>query len=167
MTGGAGAVSDQIEQLFLLLLRQGDDAGEPQPALTRTQRLAVVILATRGPLRLGTLAELMATTNATASRTVDSLERLALAAREADPADARCVLVGATGEARRLVAERRRRLRRAVERGLGEMSVEERERLVALLERLNEALLAAGSPRAETRRAAPPSGPTRHGLARS
>ncbi|MBA2357338.1 MAG: MarR family transcriptional regulator [Actinobacteria bacterium] len=143
----AEPLAEQIERLFLLLLRQRAESSDAeQPALTATQRLALAILASGPPLRLGLLAESMATTNATASRTVDALERLGLATREADPLDRRGVVVTATQPAKRLVAERRRRLRRSVERGLGALSAEDQERLVGLLARLND-VLGATSPR--------------------
>ena len=137
----AEPLAEQIERLFLLLIRQRGDAGDAeQPDLTATQRLAVAILASHPPLRLRALAELMATTNATASRTVDTLERLGLATREADPSDGRGVLVAGTAAGRRLLAERRRRLRHTVERGLGTMSADDQDRLLALLAGLNDVL---------------------------
>lgn len=141
----AAPLAEQIERLILLLLRQRDETGEAdQPPLTATQRLALAIVAARSPLRLGTLAEQMGTTNATASRTVDALERQGLARRDPDPEDRRGVQVSATDEAQHLVADRRRRLRRSVERGLGAMNPEERERLVTLLSRLNDVLEGEG-----------------------
>ena len=137
----AEPLAEQIERLYLLLLRQRGEADEgEQPALTGTQRLAIAILASQPALRLGTLAELMATTNATASRTVDALERLGLATRETDPTDGRGVLVAATDPARLRLAGRRSRLRRTVERGLGTMSAADQDRLLALLARLNDLL---------------------------
>ena len=153
----AEPLAEQIERLFLLLLRNRGDAGDAeQPALTATQRLALAVVADRSPLRLRTLAELMATTNATASRTVDSLERLGLVRREPDPGDRRGVLVAATEPAAHLVADRRRRLRRSVERGLGAMDAKDRDRLVSLLARLNDVLQrepAASAPGREERAA--------------
>jgi DNA-binding MarR family transcriptional regulator len=139
--GTAEPLAAQIERLFLLLLRQGEETTDTQQLpLTRTQRLALAIVADRSPLRLRTLSDLMATTDATASRTVDALERLDLVRRDSDPADRRGVLVAATDSARRLVAARRRRLRRSVERGLGTMTLDDQERLVSLLARLNDVL---------------------------
>ncbi|MFN2468046.1 MAG: MarR family transcriptional regulator [Gaiellaceae bacterium] len=137
----AQPLAEQIERLYVVLLRQrGQADGADQPALTATQRLAVAILASRPPLRLGTLAERMATTNATASRTVDTLQRLGLATREPDPSDGRGVLVSATPPARRLLAERRRRLLDTLERGLETMNAGDQDRLLALLARLNDVL---------------------------
>jgi DNA-binding MarR family transcriptional regulator len=137
----AEPLAEQIERLFLLLLRQGEETADTeQLPLTRTQRLALAIVADRSPLRLGMLSDLMATTDATASRTVDALERLDLVRRESDPADRRGVLVAATDSARHLVDDRRRRLRRSVERGLGTMTLDDQGRLVSLLARLNDVL---------------------------
>lgn len=134
-------LAEQVERLFLLLLRQrGESAEADQPALTNTQRLALFTVASGQRLRLGTLAELMGTTNATASRTVDGLVSLGLVRREPDPIDGRGVVVVATPEASTLVASRRRRMTRALELGRGQLEPGEEERLVALLAHLNDVL---------------------------
>ena len=131
----------ELERLFRALVRgPGLPPGDDEHRLTATQKLALILLADRSPLRLGALADEMETTDATASRTVDALEAAGLVKREPDPLDRRCVLVAATPEGRFLVAERRRRLVSGLARGLAEMAEEDQARLVALLAQLNELL---------------------------
>ena len=133
-------LADQVERLFLALLRHRDEPELDQPPLTNTQRLALFIVASDGSLRLRALAERMKTTNATASRTVDGLEALGLVRREADRHDRRGVVVTATSAAAKLVAARRRRLQRTLELGRGHLTAAEQKRLVSLLGDLNDVL---------------------------
>ena len=140
MTRKASPLAEQVERLFLLLLRERGDRDADQPPLTNTQRLALFHVAARDRLRLGTLAELMGTTNATASRTVDALEAQGLVRREPDPSDRRGVVVVATEQASTLVAARRRRMARTLDLGRGQLDPAEQQRLVALLAHLNDVL---------------------------
>ena len=145
-------LAEQLERLVLLLIRQRGDLQEAdERPLSWTQRLALALAVDESPPRLGALADRMGTTDATASRTVDSLAAIGLLRREPDPSDRRGVLVVATPEAKRLLAERRRRLVRALDDGLANMRGDDQDRLVSLLEELNELL---ESPRAELRPAA-------------
>ncbi len=134
-------LAGELERLFCVLARRRglphEDEGH---RLTTTQRLALLLLADRPPLRLGALADEMGTTDATASRTVDALEEAGLVRREPDPADRRCVLVGINERGLALVDERRARLAVSLARGLAGMPEEDKERLVALLGELNHLL---------------------------
>jgi len=107
--------------------------------LTPTQRVALKVIVDEGP-RIGALAERIGMTEATATRTVDSLVAAGLAERTPHPQDRRGVVVTATRAGRSVLAERRRRLVRIFERGLEGMPEAEREQLVELLEQLNELL---------------------------
>ncbi|HWQ23913.1 MAG TPA: MarR family transcriptional regulator [Gaiellaceae bacterium] len=134
-------LAEQLERLILLLARSGSALREAdERPLSWTQRLALAAAVDDSPLRLGALAERMATTDATASRTVDSLEAMGLLRREPDPSDRRGVLVVATAEAVKLLAERRARLVEALARGLAAMPEKDQARLVFLLDELNEVL---------------------------
>ena len=84
-------------------------------------------------MRLGSLAESLGTTDATASRTVDVLEGHGLAARRPDPGDGRGVIVAATPEGKSDVRRRRRRLVRLADRALGDLSPDEAHRVAAAL----------------------------------
>jgi len=131
----------ELERLFLALVRgPGLPPEDDEHRLTATQKLALILLSDRSPLRLGALAHEMGTTDATASRTVDALEAAGLVRREPDPGDRRCVLVAATPRGLALVAKRRQRLVSGLARGLAEMAEEDQARLVALLAQLNELL---------------------------
>src|SRR6185295_11725442 len=90
-----------------------------------------------GALRLGALADAIATTDATATRTVQALERLGLVEREPDPADGRGIRVAATAEGRRLVVRARRRFEQVVARVV---PADEQERLSGLLRDLTGAV---------------------------
>jgi len=133
-------LAEQLERLFVLLVRRRGLPAEEEPQLTATQRLALLLLAGESPVRLGVLAGRMATTDATASRTVDALEAAGLVRREPDPCDRRGVLVAATPQGLALLAERRQRLVDALAHGLAGMPEEDQARLVSLLEELGELL---------------------------
>jgi DNA-binding MarR family transcriptional regulator len=89
----------------------------------------------------------MQTTDPTATRTVDALAAQRLAARVEDPSDRRGVLISATHQGRRLVEERRRRLRDALATTMAEIPLDEQQRLAELLYHLN-GLLDRNRPRA-------------------
>jgi DNA-binding MarR family transcriptional regulator len=139
MTGAALAV--EIERLYAALVREGGRLGLTEDVpLSPTQRLALVAVVDEGPLRLGALADAIATTDATATRTVQSLERHGLVTRSADAADRRGVVIAATREGRHAVARGRRRLAQTVERLLAGVAEDDRDRLVALLRELTGAV---------------------------
>lgn len=140
-----------IERLFRLLARLRGGVGEPDvPPLTMTQKLALATVVDSGPLRLRALGELMETTEATASRTVDGLVRANLARRRPDPDDRRGVRIEATARGRRCVERRRTHLAAMLHGLLADIDAGERARLVAFLDHLNETLehsRAEGRPR--------------------
>jgi DNA-binding MarR family transcriptional regulator len=121
----------EIERLFAAFVREGGRLGfEERISVSPTQRVALTALVDAGPLRLGALADAMGTTDATATRTVQALERLGVVERTRDEADGRGVRIAASREGRDLVARGRRRLARIV----GELASEdERARLAGLL----------------------------------
>ena len=132
--GDAKLVAEAIEGLVAALARQRHPTGDPEPGILSTfQSIALATLADEGPMRLGSLADTLRTTDATASRTVDVLEQHGLVERRADPEDARGVIVAATAEGRADVRRRRRRLVRLAERALGDLSADEARRVAASL----------------------------------
>src|SRR5919201_2389730 len=70
------------------------------PALTATQRLAMMTIADAGPLRLHDLADRMGTTDPTASRAVDALVTAGLVERVVDPRDRRALQIAVTRQGR-------------------------------------------------------------------
>jgi DNA-binding MarR family transcriptional regulator len=135
----AADLAREIERLFTALVREGARLGlDESPALTPTQRSALAALVDDGPLRLGALADAIATTDATASRTAQALERIGLVERAPDAADGRGVRLAATPEGKRVVASARRRLRQSVARLIRDG--DDRERLAELLRDLTGAV---------------------------
>ena len=106
------------------------------PAMTATQRIALIEIADAGPLRLNDLAARIGTSAPTASRTVDILDDLGLVARETDPADRRAVRIELTPAGRRLVDERKARASAAFEPAVGALTGPDREQLLDLLARM-------------------------------
>jgi DNA-binding MarR family transcriptional regulator len=102
------AVADRLQSAALHLLRrlreQDDALGISPPRLSA---LSVVVYA--GPIGIGTLAAAEGVAAPTMSRLVDALQRDGLVRREADPADARGILVRATSKGARVLAKGRRR----------------------------------------------------------
>jgi len=137
VTAHARRLLGEIEAL-VRQLPANDDA----PPATMSQKLALTAIADAGPLRLGALADRIATTDATASRAVDALVGAGLADRLEDVDDRRAVRIAVTPQGRRLVDRRRAEIAKALERGLREVPAAERDRLVALLEQLNAGLRA-------------------------
>ena len=72
------AILDQLGRLLRELTRRTGGADDG-PAMTASQRIALVELGQDGPLRLDDLADRMGTSAPTASRAVDALEHLGLA----------------------------------------------------------------------------------------
>jgi DNA-binding MarR family transcriptional regulator len=137
-------LAEAVERLIAVIIRQRSAIPGPEPRqLTTTQALALLTLADEGPLRLGALADRIATTDATASRTVDVLQRAGFARRVPDPADGRGITVEPTAEGRREVVRRRKRMAAMVGELLKGLRPAEQRRFVDLLDDLNELLVAA------------------------
>lgn len=130
----AKLVAGAVEGLVATLVRQRRATSDPEPGeLSTFQAVALATVVDRGTMRLGSLAESLGTTDATASRTVDVLEGHGLAARRPDPGDGRGVIVAATPEGKSDARRRRRRLVRLADRALGDLSPDEAHRVAAAL----------------------------------
>jgi DNA-binding MarR family transcriptional regulator len=137
-------LAEVVERLIGVIIRQRGAIPGPEPRqLTTTQALALLALADEGPLRLGALADRIATTGATASRTVDVLESLGFVVRAPAPLDGRGITVEPTTAGRREVARRRQRLAAMVAELLKGLPPDEQRRFVDLLDDLNGLLIAA------------------------
>jgi DNA-binding MarR family transcriptional regulator len=88
--------------------------------VTVAQHRLLVLLATRGPQKIGELAVLLGVNQSNASRQVDRLQRLALVARGSSPSDRRVVEVELTEDGARVVEavtrSRREELRTLLDR---------------------------------------------------
>ena len=133
------AILDQLGRLLRRLTRLTGGADDG-PAMTASQRIALVELGEDGPLRLVELADRMGTSTPTASRAVDVLEHLGLAKRAPSPADRRALSIELTERGRALLAERYARAGTAFAPAARVLSPEERRELLRLLERMTAAL---------------------------
>jgi DNA-binding MarR family transcriptional regulator len=134
----ANELAVEIERLFTALVREGGRLGYSEgDALTSTQRAALIAIVDDGPLRLGAVADALGTTDATATRTVQALERLGYVERTPDKGDRRGIRVGATAAGRKAIARGRRRLAAAAANVVPD---EDRARLAALLRDLTGAV---------------------------
>jgi DNA-binding MarR family transcriptional regulator len=129
-TTDARRVADAVGGLLAALTRQRRPSGDPDPGILSTfQAIALSALADQGPVRLGSLADALGTTDATASRNVDVLERQGLAERRPDPEDARGVIVAATSAGLADVRRRRRQLEQLAQRALDGLTPDEASRV--------------------------------------
>ena len=138
-------ILDQLGRLLRQLTRLTGGADDDAPAMTASQRIALVELGQDGPLRVNDLGHRMGASAPTASRAVDALESLGLATRTPDPDDRRAVSVELSPAGRKLFDDRLARAARAFEPAIGALAAAERRELLALLERMTDALRAAGS----------------------
>jgi DNA-binding MarR family transcriptional regulator len=103
------AVLSASRVLVAIAARSLADAGDE---VTLTQYRSLVVLASRGPQTMATLAEAVAVTAPTASRLCDRLVRKGLVRRRTDPNDRRQVRIALTETGRQLIGAvsiRRRR----------------------------------------------------------
>ena len=134
-------VAEAVEGVLAALTRQRRPSGDPEPGTLSTfQSLVLSALVDRGPVRLGSLADALGTTDATASRNVDVLERQGLVERCPDPEDARGVIVAATVDGVAEVRRRRRQLERLAKRALEGLSPAEARRVTDALVELRSLL---------------------------
>jgi DNA-binding MarR family transcriptional regulator len=137
-------LAEAVERLIAVIIRQRGAIPGPEPRqLTTGQALALLTVADEGPLRLGTLADRIATTDATASRTVDVLASAGFVVRVPDPLDGRGVTVELTPAGRREVRRRRQRMAAMMAELLKGLRPDEQRRFADLLDDLNELLIAA------------------------
>ncbi len=115
--------------------------GVDGPPLEQAQLDALDILAAEpSGWRMSELADALRIDPSSATRAVDRLERVGLAARVADEDDRRVVTAKATPAGQRLVARVGKLRRVGLERLLADFDPDERERFAELLERFVEAV---------------------------
>jgi DNA-binding MarR family transcriptional regulator len=132
---------DVLGRIVRRLTRLGGGLDEG-PALTATQRVALIETVEGEPIRLHDLADRLGVTAPTASRAVDGLVEHGLLERRPDPDDRRAVRISLTAEGRALVEERKTRVLAAFLPAVATMSAADQERLVELLTELDGALSA-------------------------
>lgn len=117
--------------------------GEDAPSLTGPQYLALATLAAAdgaGPITMRTLARESGVAESTASRMVDSLERLGHVRRRPDPTDRRLVGVALTPGGDAALTAHAAAKRDQWQRALAPLPAAERARAVDLLERVGALL---------------------------
>lgn len=114
-------------------------------AVTLPQFRVLVLLASRGPARMGDLAQLLGVHQSSFSRTADRLETAGLLVREQSPGSRREVRVSATAHGLRIVEEVTQARRREIAQVLAGLSPEEQDKVAAGFELF---ALAAGEPSA-------------------
>jgi DNA-binding MarR family transcriptional regulator len=134
-------MAEGIVRLTMELQRR-KEGGPSAHELPTTQALALRVVVTEGPQRIGAIAGWLGVTVATASRTVDALAGAGLVRREADQADARAVRVVPTADGKREFRVRRERFARALARLSDDLSEIERRQLADALETLGRLFVA-------------------------
>ena len=137
----ASALTEQVQLLTrsIHLLRSHVAAADAQ-SLPWSTYMLLFHLITGGPRRAGALAELACIDPSTASRQIDTLVRLGLVERQADPNDGRATVLVAT-QAGRDVKERMHRNRDTLMAELvADWPDEDVENLTRLLGRFNASL---------------------------
>ena len=127
------AVLTTSRVLVAIAARSLADAGE---AVTLTQYRALVVLASRGPQSLATLAEALAVTPPTASRMCERLVRKRLVSRRLERSDRRQVRIALSAAGRHLIDAVTASRRKEIATLLDSIPPEERPALVAALRRL-------------------------------
>lgn len=114
-------------------------------AVTLPQFRVLVLLSSRGPARMGDLAQLLGVHQSSFSRTADRLETAGLLVRAQSPGSRREVMVSATAQGLRIVEDVTQARRREIARVLTGLSPEEQEKVAAGFELF---AVAAGEPSA-------------------
>lgn len=128
------AVLTASRVLVAVAARSLADAGED---VTLTQYRTLVILASRGPQNLATLAEAVAVTPPTASRLCERLVRKGLVRRRTDRNDRRQVRIALSETGQALVDAVTVRRRQEITDLLASIPAEEQRSVVAALRRLS------------------------------
>jgi DNA-binding MarR family transcriptional regulator len=129
------AVLSASRALVAVAARSLADAGEE---VTLTQYRALVVLASRGPQSVASLADALAVTPPTASRMCERLVRKGLLRRRTDRDDRRQVRLGLTGSSRRLIDTVTVRRREEIASLLAAIPAEEQDSVVTALRRLTD-----------------------------
>src|SRR5262245_56234491 len=111
---------------------------EAQTGLSPSQLSALAAIERHGPLTLGALADHERVAPPTVTRVVAKLEEDDLVLRQRDPDDRRITRVVVTSKGRALLNASRKRKTAWLATRLGELTAEERARLAAVLDTLDE-----------------------------
>jgi DNA-binding MarR family transcriptional regulator len=104
---------------------------ETEDTVTLVQYRALVLLASHGPMNVGTLAELLAVHQSTATRLCDRLVKRGLVERTAPPQSRREVIVSPTRAGHALLRSVTARRRAEIDRILARLSARQRKAITA------------------------------------
>ena len=130
------AVLSASRVLVAIAARSLAEVGEE---VTLTQYRSLVVLASRGPQGVGSLADALGVTQPTASRLVDRMVKKGLVRRRTDRTDRRQVRVGLSESGRRLVDTVSARRRREIAKLLRDVPTETQRAVAQALRQLADA----------------------------
>lgn len=129
------AVLSASRVLVAVAARSLADVGEE---VTLTQYRSLVVLASRGPQGVATLADAVSVTPPTASRMCDRLVKKGLVTRRTDRRDRRQVRIALSPDGRRLVDAVTARRRREIEQLVASIPTKSRSGVIDALRHLSE-----------------------------
>ncbi|GHF32444.1 DNA-binding MarR family transcriptional regulator [Amycolatopsis bartoniae] len=139
-TNDVDAVTDAVLTASRLLVAvSARSIAAVDESITIPQFRLLVVLHTRGPLKLSALAESLGVNPSTATRMVDRLVAAELVSRQANPASRRELVVSLTGTGEAVVREVTQRRRKEIARIVSRMAVTTRRGLVRALNAFAEA----------------------------
>ncbi len=142
-TGTAPSRSEVVEAVLgasrVLVAVAARSLAEVAEDVTLPQYRALVVLSSRGPQRVASLAELLAVTPPTATRMCDRLERKGLIRRRSARQDRREVRVSLSPAGQELVAEVTARRRDEIAHLLDRIASDDQARMVELFGELADA----------------------------
>lgn len=139
-TGSVDALTDAVLTASRLLVAvSARSIASADDTITLPQFRALVVLQSRGPMKLTTLAEFLAVNPSTATRTVDRLLALEMVARQPNPASRREVVIELSESGRKLVRDVTRRRRAAIRKIVERMPEDHRQSLIDALTAFTEA----------------------------
>lgn len=138
-TDRTGVVEAVLGASRVLVAVAARSLAEVAEEVTLPQFRALVVLASRGPQRVASLAEALGVTPPTATRMCDRLVRKGLVRRRTGREDRRQVNLTVTPTGRQLVAEVTERRRREIEQLLRDVSPEDQAAMIELFGKLASA----------------------------
>lgn len=139
LDGAIASVEEEFGAMFVKLrTRMRSQALELHPQMQPFGYLMLGVLARKGPLHAGALAEELYADKSLVSRQASALEQLGMLRREQDPADRRATYFAITDEARRRWDDLNALTRQELRDGLADWGVDDLRLFARLLHRLNE-----------------------------
>lgn len=137
--------NDVIEQQLFKLMRRSNaihvTTASGEVELERSSYGILCLLADEGPLRLGAIATAFHLDPSTVTRQAQTVVRLGLAGKEADPDDRRATVLSLTPAGRESITAARRHRRKTLDLWLAAWSPEELETFASVLGKFNDTIV--------------------------